>query len=252
MIFFPTKDQWVNDSKPEEILRGLEALRELLKKDEYRYATIALPMLGCGLGRQDYSTVLPMMESTLSDLDATVFVCMSPDRTDITPRYLTIAGPIDYGTKPEEQDNIKLIIEKTMNAWGTKLEDYEGIVSGGYKGVDAFVCGEHFRQNVEDTYVFQQTGKTPIVARPNLHRNGVAAHIHLGNLLVEISEDVILFKPPGHNNNRLSAMKVRLDDDNLTRREHGLNVKRVSIFGEKDNVRTPENLLVPDEGDIPY
>ena len=54
IIDFPTKRYYADTSSKEDIIRGLEALRELLKTDRYRYATLAMPMLGCGLGKQDY------------------------------------------------------------------------------------------------------------------------------------------------------------------------------------------------------
>jgi O-acetyl-ADP-ribose deacetylase (regulator of RNase III) len=252
LINLPTKRMYNNHSDKDDIARGLEALREFLKKDENKYCSIGMPMLGCGLGAQDYEVVYPMMVQYLGDLDATVFLSMSPERTEERPKYLVIAGPSDYGTTDEHKEVIDTTIDKVMAAWGMKLEDYEGIVSGGYAGVDKYICGEEFQKNEEDTYVFRKTGKIPIVVKPNTS-DGLGANLHLGNLLCEIGDDIILFKPNGHNNNRLSAMQTWLQADKENRHRLGMFPKRVAIFGEKAPVTKSESVLIPvTASDVPY
>lgn len=248
----PTKRHYNDLSSESDIKRGLEALRALLTQDKYRYSVIGMPMAGTGLGKQSYDTVYPMMENFLEDLDATIFLSMAPDKTDLNPNYLTIAGPVDYGRDDKEKEAIAWGIEQSLKAWGKKIEDYTGIVSGGYSGVDAFVCGEEFNKDYENTLVYQKTGKRPLVCKPNKVRNGVGANLHLGNLLCEIGEDIILFKPKGHNNNRLSAMQTWLIADKQKRDQMGMFGRRLAIFGERDPIIKPDDLIIPQEEDIPY
>lgn len=232
VICVPTKRHYSDTSDKDDITRSLEAIRELLQQDQYRYATICLPMLGCGLGTQDYPTVLPIMKDTLSDLEATVLISMSPDRTDFRPKYLVIVGPPDYILTEEDKIKVEQVIDVCMLKWGTTLDEYEAIVSGGFPGVDSFVAGSDYLKHVEDTFVFQRTGKTPIVVKPNRVRNGLGSHLIQGNLLCEIADDIILFKPKGYNANRLSSMQMWLEADKLKREADGHTPRRVAVYGE--------------------
>ena len=252
VISLPTKRHWADTSDVGDITRGLEALKEFLSQEKYRYSVVGMPMLGCGLGAQDYPTVLPLMHNYLEDLEAVTILSMSPERTDISPKYLTIVGPLDFGINEKQQQTIDWVVDKTLEQWNTSLSDYTGVISGGYPGVDTYICGSRFKENIEQTYVFRKTGKVPLVAKPNTYKNGVGANLHLGNLLSEVSEDVLILKPRGHNNNRLSNMQTWLVSDKEERERQGLNARRVAVFGEVGIMRTPEDVLIPQAADIPY
>jgi len=248
MINFPTKRHYVDTSDRNDIARGLEALRDLLKTDKYRYSSVCMPMLGCGLGKQDYEVVYPMMIDYLAELETTVFLSMSPDRTEMRPRYLTIVGPPSYMIDEDNKKVVDSTIDKVMNAWGQDLSDYAGIVSGGYPGIDSYVCGETFLKDKEQSYTFKKTGQTPLVVKVNKQRNGVTANLRHNELLCQISEDIILFKPVGHNNNRMALMQVWLNCDKKMRHEQGLPARRVAIFGEHAIASVQEQVLIPVEG----
>ena len=228
----------------DDVARALEGLRDLLLTDTYKYASIAMPMLGCGLGERDYEVVYPLMMETLHDLDATIFLGMAPNRTEMRPRYLVIVGPPDYGLTKEDKDKIDEIIEKSLAHWGATLDDYDGIVSGGYPGVDSYIGGCDYRKRVEDTYVYRKTGKEPYVVKPNPKRNGVTASLKHHHLLCEIGSDFILFKPAGHNNNRMSLMQKWINEERESRAEKGYPPRRVTTFGEKDISLKNEAVLV--------
>ena len=66
IINFPTKIHWRNPSKYEYIEKGLQALRELIKKDGIK--SIAIPPLGAGNGGLDWEIVKPMIIEALQDL----------------------------------------------------------------------------------------------------------------------------------------------------------------------------------------
>lgn len=245
IINFPTKRHFVDTSSKEDITRGLVALRELLLQDKYRYATIGLPMLGCGCGKQDYEIIYPLVMEQLSDVEACVFLSMSPERTEMRPKHLVVAGPPSFGLSDVDKESVDATIAKVMAAWGTDLSEYGAIVSGGYNGVESYLCGETYLTDVEQTYVYKKTGQTPLVVKANFSRNGVSANLLHNNLLCEIADDIILFKPPGHNNNRLSAMQVWINHDREKRAKDGHPPRRVAVFGEHaiKNVQTP--ILIP-------
>ncbi len=251
MLNFPTKRHYQDTSSKEDIIRGLEALRTLLLTDKYRYSVIGMPMLGCGLGKQDYDVVYPLMIDHLGDLEATIFLSMSPQKTALAPKYLMVAGPLDYGHTDEERRILDWVVDETLKRWDTSLESYTGIVSGGYKGVDDYFCGIKYRENYEQAYTYRMTGKIPLVVKENLILDGAAPSLRQNNVLCEIAHDVILFKPKGHNNNRLSAMQIRLEADKQQKERDGLYPKRVALFGEKQSQITHEDLLI-NINDVPY
>lgn len=69
---FPTKRDWREPSRYDDILAGLDDLRHYLKN--LGSISIALPALGCGHGGLDWSQVSQMITDKLSDLDARIFV----------------------------------------------------------------------------------------------------------------------------------------------------------------------------------
>lgn len=72
VVCFPTKRHWRDDSRLEDIISGLKALRAFL---ETRGAdVVTIPALGCGHGGLDWLTVRPIIESSLADLEAEIRV----------------------------------------------------------------------------------------------------------------------------------------------------------------------------------
>ncbi len=72
LINFPTKVHWRNPSKYEYIEQGLDALRDLLVKENIK--SVAIPPLGSGNGGLDWAKVKPMIQAALGDLDVEVLV----------------------------------------------------------------------------------------------------------------------------------------------------------------------------------
>lgn len=71
VINFPTKRDWRDPSRYEDIHSGLEALRSYLL--EQGYVSVALP-LGCGNGGLDWNKVSSMIKDALADVDAQILV----------------------------------------------------------------------------------------------------------------------------------------------------------------------------------
>ena len=72
VINFPTKAHWRFPSRIEWIRDGLKDLHARI--EEYNIRSIALPPLGCGNGGLDWNLVRPLIEETLSDLDADIII----------------------------------------------------------------------------------------------------------------------------------------------------------------------------------
>ena len=86
IINFPTKRDWRARSRLADIEAGLSAL--VAEIERHRIHSIALPVLGCGLGGLEWTEVKPRIDRALAgvaDLDTLVF---EPYRTDspVVPR----------------------------------------------------------------------------------------------------------------------------------------------------------------------
>ena len=69
---FVTKQHWRNRSNKHIIESGLEMLRLSLIGNNIK--SVAIPKLGCGLGRMRWSTVKPLILEALKDLDIDVVI----------------------------------------------------------------------------------------------------------------------------------------------------------------------------------
>jgi len=76
VLNFATKDHWRDPSKIEYIERGLANLRRAILSLEL--SSVAIPALGCGLGRLDWSTVRARIDAFASTLPKTRVVVFEP------------------------------------------------------------------------------------------------------------------------------------------------------------------------------
>jgi O-acetyl-ADP-ribose deacetylase (regulator of RNase III)/uncharacterized protein YwgA len=67
ILNFPTKDDWRSVSRIEDIVRGLEYLKQHYK--EWDITSLAVPPLGCGNGQLEWRIVGPTLYHHLSELD---------------------------------------------------------------------------------------------------------------------------------------------------------------------------------------
>ncbi len=72
IILFPTKEHWKNPSKLVWIKDGLQDL--LIKVKEYDIKSMALPMLGCGLGGLKEKSVLQLIQEFACKIGEDVIV----------------------------------------------------------------------------------------------------------------------------------------------------------------------------------
>lgn len=85
-LLFPTKDHWRNDSKIESIEQGLIWLLDNYQR--LGITSLALPSLGCGLGKLHWSEVGPLMCRYLSNMSINVFLYLPTER-EIDSHFLS-------------------------------------------------------------------------------------------------------------------------------------------------------------------
>lgn len=86
IINFPTKRDWREQSRYEDISDGLDDLRDYLRS--LGPVSVALPALGCGHGGLEWDRVSKMIEDKLRDLDADIRV-FSPSASHQAGRAAT-------------------------------------------------------------------------------------------------------------------------------------------------------------------
>lgn len=74
IINLPTKEHWRNPSQLSYVKSGTEALAEFVRKK--RIESVALPLLGCGLGGLDFFEVKILMDEILTAVsECEWFIC---------------------------------------------------------------------------------------------------------------------------------------------------------------------------------
>jgi len=84
-LLFPTKRHWRERSDIHGIEQGLQWIRDNYQSEGIQ--SLALPALGCGLGRLDWRDVGPLMCSYLSDLAIQVAIYL-PQESKVAPEHL--------------------------------------------------------------------------------------------------------------------------------------------------------------------
>ena len=61
---------------------------------------------------------------------------------------------------------------------------------------------------------------------------------------IEIGDDIILFKPHGHNNNRMTQMQMWLEADKMKREKDGHPPRRIAVYGDNSTNFTNDQILI--------
>ena len=214
IINLPTKRHWVDESKVEEITKGLKALQRFLSLPENKSAHVVMPMLGCGCGKLGYDAVEPAFIEYLDGLDAVVSLCMHPDKLGYTPKYVGIIGPRCFADitsigKPQpngtiyteeqyqqERAYVEDALLKACAGWGIAPSDFDAFVSGGARGVDTVACGT----SADDPSYLESLAKKYSAARPvichvNWDRYQLAAGMIRNRLVVDIVTHLVVIRP---------------------------------------------------------
>lgn len=210
IVNLPTKDHYMDRSEVSYIRDGLRALRRYLTQPENKYATVAMPMLGCGEGRLGYEAVIPEFYDQLDDLDAVVMLSMRPEFMPHVPKYLGIIGPRVYGC-PEfpnrggmnpnyelEVGQIKTGVVQALLDQELTFADFDALVSGGANGVDRVAIG----QSYEDPYraqsiaTEQMPDRRPIICFADWDKFGNYAGMRRNRTIMDIATHIVAFLPP--------------------------------------------------------
>ena len=70
VLNFPTKDHWRSVSRVQDVIEGLEYLKQHYR--EWGIRSLAMPPLGCGQGQLEWRVVGPTLYRHLSELDIPV------------------------------------------------------------------------------------------------------------------------------------------------------------------------------------
>jgi O-acetyl-ADP-ribose deacetylase (regulator of RNase III) len=81
IVNFPTKRDWRDKSRYEDIASGLDTLRSYLQ--ELGPVAVTLPALGCGHGGLDWTRVSKLITSRLSDLEAKIYLFEPADSREV-------------------------------------------------------------------------------------------------------------------------------------------------------------------------
>lgn len=88
VLNFPTKNHWRSPSRLEDILRGLEYLRE--HYEEWGITSLAVPPLGCGHGQLEWRVVGPVLYRELTKLPIAVelYAPFGTPHEELEPEFL--------------------------------------------------------------------------------------------------------------------------------------------------------------------
>lgn len=94
VLNFPTKDHWRSVSKLQDIVEGLEHLKQHYR--EWGIRSLAMPPLGCGQGQLEWRVVGPTLYRHLSELDIPVelFAPHGTPAQELSPEFL-VQSPTD-------------------------------------------------------------------------------------------------------------------------------------------------------------
>lgn len=93
IINFPTKRDWRDPSRYEDIEAGLDDLRKYLSP--LGPVSVALPALGCGHGGLDWERVAPMISAKLEALEANIHV-YEPSNSRRLGSVASVSNPDDF------------------------------------------------------------------------------------------------------------------------------------------------------------
>lgn len=85
-LLFPTKNHWREQSDLKGIEEGLKWIQENYRREKIQ--SLAVPALGCGLGRLDWKDVGPLICKDLSDLEIPAWVYL-PAEKPVAKEFLT-------------------------------------------------------------------------------------------------------------------------------------------------------------------
>lgn len=187
IVNLPTKNHFADLSNLDDIELGLQKLVTFLKLHPFK--TVALPMLGAGLGKLAPNLVYTLFEKYLDSLPNTIFVCMRPDSFKQPPNYLVVGG----SRKFTDYKYIEEGIQKGLQSFGLNFSDFEKGISGGASGVDIITAGTGIDSNKKDISIFEKHNLPPVVCHADWKRYQKSAGFIRNKTLLEAGTHFVLF-----------------------------------------------------------
>lgn len=187
IINFPTKRDWRDRSRVEDIEMGCIKLAEYLT--QHPFYTVAMPALGTGLGKIDPVVAEDVFMQHLDPLPNIIHLSMRPDRFEHPPLYLGVVGSRAY----TDYERIDLGVSDGLIEFALDYKDFSGLVSGGAGGVDSVACGSG-RPGYNQPTLAKQHGIKPIVCQADWQRysNNSAGFIR-NRTVMDIATHVVAF-----------------------------------------------------------
>lgn len=253
IVNLPTKEDWRDASRVEYIVEGLKALRRYLDRPENRYATVGMPMLGCGAGLLGYQAVEKYFYEYLDDLDAVVLLSQNPEYVETIPKYLGIVGPRVFADpflpksttpNPHYKEQLSYVfdnVNKSLTEWGLTPADFDAVVSGGATGVDRAAIGTSY----DDPYLAESYAskflpdKHPIICFADWDKFGLSAGMKRNFLIEDIATHIVAFHPPGVVSVGTVEMIKHIRRQQVKYGVDNANYTRLSVIGEDITFEKP-------------
>jgi len=238
-----TKDHWMDKSEISYVRKALIAMREYLQAGDTgprSLHTLAMPMLGAGNGQLPVDEVLPMIYDYLDDLDNVIHLCRRPSDLGRIPKYLAIIGPRRLRPKDslpnkkgweieEDRAYVEAHVNKALENWGLKWEDFDAVVSGGADGVDSIACGsDRKHHSYEYSLAKKYHQAPPVICKADWDRFGRSAGMIRNRTVMDIATHIVaVFHPSVVSIGTPMALKL------ATTMNEGLqNKKAIQVFGD--------------------
>ena len=186
VINLATKKDWRDMTFPESIELCCQGIVNYL--NGHPFDTVAMPILGIGYSQSGPITIDPIIQRYLDPLPNIINLSVRPDRFKTPPLYLGVVGSRAY----TDIDRIHLGVQDGLLMFNRSFSDFEGIVSGGAKGVDSIACGTGGKDNVSDT-IARRAGLKPIVCLADWDRYGVSAGFLRNRTVADIGTHFVCF-----------------------------------------------------------
>jgi len=186
IVNLPTKRYWGDTSHIDDVELGCVKLAEYLRK--HPFYTVAMPILGTGLGKLDVDLSYGVIAKHLDQLPNVIHICIRPDRFIKPPLYLAIIGSRAY----RDYDRIELGVADGLIKFGLSYTDFEAAISGGADGVDRIACGTG---DIDDTQIniAKSHGLKPVVCRADWNRFANSAGFIRNRTVADIGTHFVAF-----------------------------------------------------------
>lgn len=258
IINLPTKVHYGDASDVSYVRKGLMSLRRYLEKPGNEHRTVAMPMLGCGLGRLDQEQVKPLFKECLGDLPNVVLVTQRPEMFDTHPKVLVIFGSRLFAAKhigdklnnfyDKQRAYMETSVQQSLSTWGLQWSDFDAVMSGGAGGADQEACGTSMRDpSYEDSIAFKYCKELPteiVIAKADWERFGKRAGFLRNAFMADIGTHFIGFRPTNGTSPGTDGMKALLEKVNTKLQEsEGPDYLKSRFFKNirmwNDDVTTP-------------